>query len=438
VFLRGQSAFFVAGAALWLVLAACSNRPPRAASLGEAYVGPAELKIRSDIPLESSTVATVRHGDRVEILQQRRNVFLRVRTPSGAEGWTDARQLLASREMAGLRELAERAQRMPSQGVATTYGDLRVHTDPSADAPSFLLIKDSEKFDVLAHLVVPRVSAPRPSLVPPAPKQPKIQPRKSSKAAKISPPPMPKPPGPPANWLELSRTEPPPGAENATENPPAEDAGQKPAPTDDWSLVRTSGGQSGWVLTRRLWMAVPDDVAQYAEGHRIVSYFSLGEVRDGDQTKREWLWTTIAGGAQPDYDFDSFRVFVWSLRRHRYETAYIERSIKGHSPVLLKEVELSARSKKGETAAVRYPGFSICEEKANGQRRRREYAFLTPSVRFAGEQDCEAAEPLLAQASAPGPTATGPLAAAAQPQAESLAQRVKRKWSALAHRWFGR
>src|ERR1017187_6818562 len=158
-------------AALLLVLAGCSKGPPRAPSLGEAYVGPADLKIRSDIPLESSTVATVRHGDRLEILQQRRNVFLRVRTPSGAEGWTDARQLLAARELASLRALAGPPRRIPSQGVATTYGALRVRTQPAADAPSFLLIKENEKFDVLGRLVVPRASARRPSLVPPAPKQ---------------------------------------------------------------------------------------------------------------------------------------------------------------------------------------------------------------------------------------------------------------------------
>jgi hypothetical protein len=426
----------IAAAALLVFLAACSNRPPRAASLGEAYVGPAELKIRSDIPLESSTVATVRHGDRLEILQQRRSVFLRVRTPSGAEGWTDARQLLAARDMAGLRDLAERAKRMPSQGVATSYGELRVRTDPSADAPSYLSIKDGEKFDVLAHLVVPRVSAPRPPIVPRAPKKPKVQPRKASTAAKIPPPPLPKPPGPPANWLELSR--PPAGAENPTENPPAEDAGQKSIPTDDWSLVRTSAGQTGWVLTRRMWMAVPDEVAQYAEGHRIVSYFPLGEVRDGDQTKQEWLWATIQGSSRPDYDFDSFRVFVWSLRRHRYETAYIERNIKGHSPVLLKEVELSTGSRKGQTATGKYPGFSICEEKADGQRRRRDYAFLTPTVRFAGERECETAEPLLVQVPVPTLSSTAPPGAPATRKTESLAERVKRKWGAIAQRWFGR
>src|SRR5262249_760540 len=146
--------------------------------------------------------------------------------------------------------------------------------------------------------------------------------------------PMPKPPEPPANWLELSRTErdePPPG-----EEPPEPD--NTPEPTDDWSLVRIAGGQSGWVRTRRLGMAIPDEVAQYAWGRRIVPYFPLATIDDGDQKKHVWLWTTVADGVHP-YDFDSIRVFIWNLRRRRYETAYIERNVKGFAPVLLKDVD---------------------------------------------------------------------------------------------------
>ena len=420
-------------AALSLVLlSACSKAPPRAVSLGEAYVGPAELKVRADIPMESATVATVHHGDRLQILQQRRAVFLRVRTPNGAEGWTDARQLLGARDMAGLRDLAARAAQMPSQGVATTYGALPMHTEPSADSPAFLSIKDGEKFDVLAHQVMPRVSAPRPPLVPAAPKQPKRQTRKTSKAAKLPPLPMPKPPGPPHNWIELSQ---PAAGDTGTAPPPPEAPAEKPVPTDDWSLVRTSIGQSGWVLTRRLWMAIPDDVAQYAEGHRIVSYLPLGEVRDGDATKQQWIWTTIEGGSRPDYDFDSFRVFVWSMRHHRYETAYIERNIRGHSPVLLRQVDLSSGTRKALGAAVSYPGFSICEEKPDGQRRRREFAFLNPTVRFAGDRECEAQPSLAGPAPAPPPLST---AIPAAPQTESPFQRARSKWAALTKRWFSR
>ena len=81
-----------------------------------------------------------------------------------------------------------------------------------------------------------------------------------------------------------------------------------------------------------LFMAIPDDVAQDAEGHRITSYLALGDVKDGDQVKHNWLWTTIGKGTEAG-EFDSFRVFVWSIKHHRYETAYIERNVTGYFPV---------------------------------------------------------------------------------------------------------
>jgi hypothetical protein len=119
----------VSAAAVLLLLFGCSKGPPRAQAVGEAFVGPAILKIRSDIALQSSTVATVKHGDRLEILQVRRR-FLRVRTPRGVEGWTDERQLLAAGDMDALRELTAHAAKLPSQGVATTYSSLNIHTQP--------------------------------------------------------------------------------------------------------------------------------------------------------------------------------------------------------------------------------------------------------------------------------------------------------------------
>jgi SH3-like domain-containing protein len=416
-------------AGLVLCLAGCRSGPPRALPIGEAYVGPAELRIRSDIPLQSSTVATVKHGDRLEILQTRRR-FLRVRTPAGAEGWTDERHLLSTADMAALRELSDRAAAMPVQGQATTYSELNVHTLPARQSPSFVQVKEKETVDVLTHVVTPRADAPRKPLIAPPPKKAKAATRKpAKKEALVPPPPMPKPPAPPPDWLDLSKTGEPDEAA-----PAGEEIDEKtPAPVDEWSLVRTASGQSGWVLTRRLVMAIPDEVAQYAEGHRIVSYFPLGEVRAGGENKTTWLWTTIGEGTPP-YDFDSFRVFVWSQRHHHYETAYIERNLKGYAPVLLQEVEFSARGKaKGE--AVKYPGFSICIEKKDGRRYRLEYALSTAEkVRFAGERPCEAPAAPLAPVQAPAPA---PSAAAPAPPAESFTQRVKKRLHAIAGRWFG-
>ena len=45
---------------------------------------------------------------------------------------------------------------LPSQGVATTFGTLNVHTEPSRQSPSFVQVKEHEKVDVIAHKVSER------------------------------------------------------------------------------------------------------------------------------------------------------------------------------------------------------------------------------------------------------------------------------------------
>jgi len=418
--LRGSVRSLATATVLWAALSGCAQKARRAPVIGTAYVGPGTLRIRSDFPLQSPAVATVNHGDKLDIVGRRRK-FIRVRTSSGAEGWTDERQLLSADEMANLRHLAERAASMPSQGQASTYGDLNIHTQPQRQSPSFLQVKEGQKVDVLGHLRSPREAQARPPLMPPPPKKTKAEGKKTAvKEPKYRLPPMPKAPPVPENWLELSKSNVDEDKDDAEE--PEEEV--KPMPTDDWSLVRLSSGQTGWALTRRLTMAIPDEVAQYAEGHRIVSYFSLGSLNDNGQTKHMWLWTTIAGSGHP-YDFDNIRVFVWSLRRHRYETVYIERNLTGYSPVLLQNVEYA----KGQPAG-KYPGFSVCVEKKDGTRSRREYAVLGNAVRYAGEKSCEAPSSLLTEAQA---AAKGIQTAPEPPPTESFTQKLKNRMKSLLH-----
>src|SRR5579872_3825055 len=119
-----RSITLVSTALILFVLAGCGPKGHRRApAIARAYVGPAVLNLRSDIALKSSTVATVKHGEPVEILQQRR-VFFRVRTSSGVEGWTSASQLLSAADMQEMKQLAERASRMPSQGEGSVYDAL--------------------------------------------------------------------------------------------------------------------------------------------------------------------------------------------------------------------------------------------------------------------------------------------------------------------------
>ena len=406
--------------ALGLLLAACRSTAPRAPVRGVAFVGPATLNLRSDIPLQSATVATVKHGDRLEILEERRS-WVRVRAPNGAEGWIEQRQLLGAGDMTALKALATLAAAMPPQGEATTDANLRVHIQPAPNTPSFLMLKENDKVEVLTHLRRPRTDLPRKPLVPPPAKKVKST-RRSGKSAQVPPPPMPPAPAPPANWQELSKT----GDEDDSESAPEPAPPGPPVRTEDWSLVRTPEGQAGWVVTSRLRMAIPDEVGQYAEGHTIVSYFSLGKLPDGDQQKDTWLWTTIGGGVHP-YDFDSFRVFVWSAHHHRYETAHVERNLTGYSPVLLAPVRYTTG--KGKSAEEgEQPGFSVCVQAKDGHLTRREYAVLGNLVRFAGEEPCVLPAPV--DFANPGPP-PAPAPAAAPVSRPGLWQRLRNRLRSL-------
>ncbi len=359
--------FFSLGFYLAAFLVSCSNKPRPVASLGDAYVGPTTLNLRQELALKSAVSATVKHGDKLSIVEYKHRL-VRVRTDQGAEGWTDLRQLLTPEQMASLRDMARNVSRAQSQGQAMVFESLNMHTEPSRTSPSFGQIPENGKVDVIAHKLMPRVQ--RDEVPMPAPVKP-VNIRKKAKPAssqtRIGPPPRPPAPKLPNNWLALSITKAESPAEPEGAPPPVPAAPAPPpvavaeVPMDDWNLVRTTDGKVGWVLTRPLSMAIPDEVAQYAEGHRITSYFPLGQVHDGDVVKNNWLWTTINKGGQP-YEYDSFRVFVWSLRHHRYETAYIERNVVGHYPVQV-------------TSAGATPSFSVVVEGEDGHLYRKTYAF---------------------------------------------------------------
>src|SRR6266849_10444442 len=179
---------------LALVTIGCKSQSGRAPVIGVAYAGPATLTLREEINPRSAAVGTARHGERLELIQQRRR-FFKVRNAKGEEGWTDERLLLTTEEVARLQRFNQQARTMPSQGLATTYQALNIHTEPSRFSPSFVQVKAGEKFDVLSHEAAPRKAPPRKPLVAHGRKPVVV--KKSEKAPKIPPPPAPPPPGPP-------------------------------------------------------------------------------------------------------------------------------------------------------------------------------------------------------------------------------------------------
>ena len=105
--------------------------------IGEAYIGPVTLAIRVDISPSSKVVVTLKHGEHVDILQTRRR-FVRIRSATGIEGWTENRQLLTPDQIKQLRQFSERSVNLPSMGEATAYSQLNIHTEPNRLSPQLL------------------------------------------------------------------------------------------------------------------------------------------------------------------------------------------------------------------------------------------------------------------------------------------------------------
>ncbi|MEO8026168.1 MAG: SH3 domain-containing protein [Bryobacteraceae bacterium] len=357
-----------AGAILLVVLAmaqtACNSKEPPEQAIGMAYVAPMQLNLRKDLAPKAPVAAVLKHGDKLDVLATRRR-FIKVRTAQGAEGWADAGQLLSPAQMEGLHRLAEQCKNLPSQGVATVYDDLNIHTEPARLAPSFDKIVENMKVEVIGYRAAPRTAA-RNVAVFAKPVALKAIPKKVKESKKIPPPPMPAPPKLPADWLEISQVDEEELAERTAEKEAQKQDG--PVAMDEWNLVRTKDGKAGWVLARMLVMSIPDEVAQYAEGRRIAAYLPVGEVKEHGVAHANYVWATVSKG-QRDFQFDSFRVFVWSTRHHRYETAYIERNVKGYYPL--------DASTSGDS-----PSFSVVVEDKDGSLVRKTYAFSGFHVRL--------------------------------------------------------
>jgi hypothetical protein len=155
--------------------------------------------------------------------------------------------------------------------------------------------------------------------------------------------------------------------------------GQTPAgpALEDWWLVRDDHDRVGWVLARMVDVDVPLDVAQYAEGQRLVAFFVLDQVPDNDKGVQKQVPQYLCVLTEPHdglpYDFDQVRVFTWNARKHRYETAYREHGLEGILPVAITQENFD---KEGTL-----PVFILRVTDDAGNVNQRKYKLNTPIVR---------------------------------------------------------
>jgi len=154
---------------------------------------------------------------------------------------------------------------------------------------------------------------------------------------------------------------------------------------EDWWLVRDSQGRAGWVLSRMVDVDAPLEIAQYAEGQRLVAFFALNEVQDSDKGVEKKVTQYLCLLTEPHdglpYDYDQARVFTWNTKKHRYETAYRERGLNGVLPITISTENFD---KEGTL-----PVFILRVKDDTGNIAERKYKLNTPIVRrvlAAGEQ----------------------------------------------------
>jgi hypothetical protein len=282
------------------------------------YVSAPQAFLRDRVAAVYNKTGNVKNADRVDVLDHDRR-FAKVRTASGVEGWIEQRFLVPQSVFDGFQQLAKQQQNSPVEATGTTRNETNLHLTPGRDTDHLYLLDQGAKVSMIQRQAVEKAGQ-----------------------AKVTPPP--------------GKTAPAPIME-------------------DWWLVKTPEGQFGWLLGRMIDVDVPLDIAQYAEGQRIVAFFELNEVPDSAQSKKvgQYLVALSEPRDGMPFDYNQIRVFTWNTHKHRYETAYREHDLNGVLPITVGQENFE---KEGML-----PTFTLHVQDDSGKVSERKYKLNTPIVR---------------------------------------------------------
>jgi hypothetical protein len=294
------------------------------------YVSARQMYLHDRVAAVSERVAQVVNGQPLQVLEHGKR-FLKVKTEKNEIGWIEQRAVVDSKTYDGFVQLAKAHKEDSAAATATLRDDLYMHILPGRKTDNLYLLGGNTKVQLLARATVPKVSGKSPV---PTPKPETVKPTQAGKMAQMPP--------------DVQPEAPPPIME-------------------DWWLSRDSQGRTGWLLGNRLDVDVPEEIAQYGEGQRFIGAWVLTKITDpGADTPNhqvsEYLTVTAPLSSGLPFDFDQVRVFTWSARHHRYETAFMLHPIQGFLPVTVGSQAPSHAPGKGSSRTVltgNLPAFSF-------------------------------------------------------------------------------
>lgn len=238
-----------------------------------AYVVPDSLELW-DTPAEiRSQVATLKSGEEGRLLGHFRD-WAHVQAFDGRDGWVSDNGLMNFETHAAEERLLSVLSEIPAQATGEPVDVENVHIGPSRAAPVVTEVNPKCRLEILGRRMMQRSFGNyAPDILPV-----------------------------PSSHLEA------------------------------WYLVR-EGSHAGWILGRRVQLAIPKSISGYAQDTNLVAWLVLDTVTENGHLVPQYVVAERVGSVS--CDFTEIQVLTWWKRKETYAVAFREEGLQGYFPILV-------------------------------------------------------------------------------------------------------